>query len=88
MAERVGTSAAKRERELRRALEALRAVAVRRRKPTHALTRREYASAVADEPELAGLPSGPEVARAFGGWERARERAALVGDDVRANEPR
>jgi len=67
---------AKREREISRALDALRTVAVRRHKSMDLLTRREYASVVAMDPELAGLPSGPEVAGAFGGWERARERAA------------
>lgn len=69
---------------MQRILEALRTVAARRRKPSHVLTRREYASALADEPDLAGLPSGPEVARAFGGWERARERAALLVEDLAA----
>ena len=75
-----------RDREIERVLEALRKVAARRRKPTHLLTRREYARALADEPDLAGLPSDPEVTHAFGGWERALERAALVADDISPGE--
>ena len=73
---------ARREREVRRALEALRTVARRRHKPTPQLTRREYTIAVAIESDFAKLPSGLEVAGAFGGWERARERAAGLEEEA------
>jgi len=79
---RRGMMQASRGREVARALEALRAVAERRRKPSHLLTRREYVSTLAAEADLAGLPSGPEVAGAFGGWERARERAAADAEET------
>ena len=76
-----GATRASRRREVSRALEALRAVAERRRKPSYLLTRREYVTTVAADPELSGLPSGPEVAGAFGGWERAREQAAAAAEE-------